>query len=65
MSRLQLLTTKFENPRMKEDEIIIDFNVRLYDIANCLFSLGEIIFKEKLAKKILRSLLKKFNMKVT
>lgn len=65
MSRLQLLTTKIENIRMKEGEKITYFNVRLCDISNISFSLGEKISEEKLARKILRSLLKRFDVKST
>ncbi|MCH87884.1 gag-protease polyprotein, partial [Trifolium medium] len=65
MSRLQLLTTKFENLRMKEDECIHDFHMNVLDFANSFDSLGEKISEEKLVRKILRSLPKKFDMKVT
>ncbi|KAK2359752.1 gag-protease polyprotein [Trifolium repens] len=65
MSKLQLLTTKFENLRMEDNETISEFNTRLRDIANSSFALGEKIPEEKLARKILRSLPKRFNMKVT
>ena len=33
-ARLQLLTTKFENLRMKEDETVGEYNARVCDIAN-------------------------------
>ncbi|MCI31862.1 gag-protease polyprotein, partial [Trifolium medium] len=65
MSKLQLLTTKFENLRMKEDETIHDFHMNVLDIANTFDSLGEKIAEEKLVRKVLRSLPKKFDMKVT
>ncbi|KAK2402989.1 gag-protease polyprotein [Trifolium repens] len=65
MSKLQLLTTKFENLRMDEDETISEFNTRLRDIVNSSFALGEKISEEKIARKILRSLPKRFNIKVT
>jgi hypothetical protein len=65
MSRLQLLTTKFENLRMKEDESVHDFHMNVIDFANSFDSLGEKIPEEKLVRKILRSLPRKFNMKVT
>ncbi|XP_057452470.1 uncharacterized protein LOC130744299 [Lotus japonicus] len=65
MSRLQLLTTQFENLRMKEDETISDFHLRVRDLANASFALGEQMSEEKLARKILRSLPKKYDMKVT
>ena len=65
MSKLQLLTSKFENLRMEDDETISEFNTRVRDIANSCFALGEKIPEEKLARKILRSLPKRFSMKVT
>src|ERR1044072_9170083 len=65
MSRLQLLTTKFEKLRMAEYESISDFYMRVCDLANTSFALGEQISEEKLIRKILRSLPKKFAMKVT
>lgn len=40
MSRFHLLTTKFENLRMKEDESICEFHIMLHDISNTSFSLG-------------------------
>jgi hypothetical protein len=65
MSRLQLLTTKFENLKMKEDKNIHDFHVNILDIANSFDSLGEKMFDEKLVRKILITLPKRFDMKVT
>ncbi|KAK2374648.1 gag-protease polyprotein [Trifolium repens] len=65
MSKLQLLATKFENLRMEDEETISEFNTRIRDVANSTFTLGEKIPEEKLARKILRSLPKRFNMKVT
>jgi hypothetical protein len=65
MSKLQLLSTKFENLKMEDDETISEFNNRIRDIANSSFALGERIPEEKLTRKILRLLPKRFNMKVT
>ncbi|XP_058771038.1 uncharacterized protein LOC131644531 [Vicia villosa] len=65
MSRLQLLTTKFENLRMRDDESIKDFHMNILDIANTSGALGEKMSDEKLVRKILRSLPKRFDMKVT
>ncbi|WJX72422.1 hypothetical protein P8452_56307 [Trifolium repens] len=65
MSKLQLLATKFENLRMEDEETISEFNTRIRDIANSTFALGEKIPEDKLARKILRSLPKRSNMKVT
>ena len=39
MSKLQLLTSKFENLRMEDDETISEFNTRVRDIANSCFAL--------------------------
>lgn len=65
MSRLQLLTTKFENLRMKDDKCIHDFHMNILDIIDISSALGEKMSEEKLVRKILRSLPKKFDMKVT
>jgi len=64
-SRLQLLTTKFENLKMMEDENIQDYHLNILDIANFFDSLGEKISDEKLVRKIITSLPKRFGMKVT
>jgi hypothetical protein len=64
-SRLQLLHSKFENLRMKEEETIYDFHMSVLDLANSFDSLGERLSDEKMVRKILRSLPKRFDMKVT
>ena len=64
-SRLELLTTKFENLRMSEDQTTSDFNGRLCDIDNESFALGEKILEEKLVKKALRSFPPRFAYKAT
>ena len=64
-SRLQLLTTKFENLKKMEDENIHDNYLNILDTANSFDSIGEKISDEKLVRKILRSLPKRFDMKVT
>lgn len=50
---------------MKEDETIIDFNVRLCDIINNSFSLCEKVSEEKLARNILISFPEMFDLKFT
>jgi hypothetical protein len=50
---------------MDEYETILDFNTRLRDIANLAFALGEKMSEDTLARKILRPLPKRFNMKDT
>ena len=56
MSKLEILATRFENLIMIENETIVDFNTKFYDIANKAFALGEKYFKTKLVTKVLRSL---------
>src|ERR1044072_5551314 len=65
MSRLHMLTTQFETLRMGEDQTIAEFHMQIKDIANSSFALGEKMSDEKLVRKILRSLPKRFAMKVT
>ncbi|GAU48358.1 hypothetical protein TSUD_282610 [Trifolium subterraneum] len=64
ISRLQILTRKFENLKMKEDESVHDFYMNVMDFANSFDDLGEKMSDEKIVRKILRSLTKKFDMKV-
>jgi len=64
-AKIQLLTTKFENLKMLVDESVQDYHLNIIYIANSFESLGEKISDEKLVRKILRSLPKKFDMKVT
>ncbi|KAH6785832.1 hypothetical protein C2S51_038287 [Perilla frutescens var. frutescens] len=65
VSRMQLLTTRFENLRMNEGEKLADFNAKICDIASESFALGDAISEEKLVRKVLRSLPKRFAYKVT
>src|ERR1044072_1483319 len=64
MSRLQLLTTQFGNLKMSEEETIVEFHMRVHDLANASFALGEKMSDEKFFRKILRALPRKFAMKV-
>lgn len=50
---------------MKEGETIAEFNVCLCYINNSYFALGDKILDEKVTRKILISLSKRFDMKVT
>lgn len=65
MSGLQLITTKFESLKMKDDEFVQDFHMNIIELANASGALRETMTKEKLVRKILRSLPKRFDMKVT
>ena len=50
---------------MKYDESINDFHMNIIEIANASSALGEKIHEDKLVRKMLRSLPKRFDMKVT
>ena len=63
-SKLELITIRFENLRMSEEETISDFTRKLCDRGNESFALGEKISKEKLVKKVLRYLPQRFAYKV-
>ncbi|CAM8953272.1 unnamed protein product [Rhodiola kirilowii] len=63
ISRMETVTSKFENLRMQEDETIAHFNTQVLDISNEAFALGEPMTDETLVRKVLRSLTKQFAMK--
>ncbi|CAM8944465.1 unnamed protein product [Rhodiola kirilowii] len=63
ISRMEMILSKFESLRMKEDETIADFNTRLLDISNESFALGEPMSEENLVRTVLRSLPKRHAMK--
>ena len=65
INKLQQLTSKFESIRMSNDESFGEFYVKLNDIVNFAYNLGEIYDQPKIVRKILRSLTKKFRPKVT
>ncbi|KAA0065827.1 gag-pol polyprotein [Cucumis melo var. makuwa] len=65
ISRLQLITSKFEALKMFEDESVSEYNERVLEIANESLLLGEKILDSKIMRKVLRSLPRKFDMKVT
>jgi len=64
-SKLQRLTTIFEEIKMEEDESFNEFYAKLEDIVNSAFNLGETIPKPKIVRKVLRSLPKRFHAKIT
>ncbi|XP_039122028.1 uncharacterized protein LOC120258644 [Dioscorea cayenensis subsp. rotundata] len=64
ISKLKMLSTIFENLKMREEETIIIFNSKLMDIANQAFQLGKKYFDKILVQKTLRSLLRRFDAKV-
>ncbi|KAA0059847.1 gag-pol polyprotein [Cucumis melo var. makuwa] len=65
ISRLQLITSKFEALKMTEDETVSEYNERVLEIANDSLLLAEKIPESKIVCKVLRSLPRKFDMKVT
>ena len=50
---------------MKEDESFDEFYAKLKDIVNLAFNLGEIILEPKIVRNVLRSLPKRFHVKIT
>ena len=64
-SKLQRLTTSFEEIKIEEDESFNKFYAKLKDIVNSTFNLGETILESKIVRKVLRSLLKRFHAKIT
>ena len=50
---------------MEEDESFNEFYAKLKDIVNSAFNLGETIPKPKIVRKVLRSLLERFHVKIT
>ena len=65
ISRLLLLTSKFESLRMMEEETISEYNSRVLEIANDSFNFDEGIPESRLVRKVLRLLPRRFDMKVT
>ena len=64
-SKLQKLTTSFEEIKMEEDELFDEFYAKLKDIVNSAFNLGETILEPKIVRKVLRSLPERFYAKIT
>ena len=65
INKLQQLTTKCESIRMSDDEFFDEFYAKLNDTINSAYNLGEIYDQPKIVWKILRSLIKDFEPKVT
>ena len=64
-SKIQRLTTSFEEIKMEEDESFDEFYAKLKDIVNSTFNLRETIPKTKIVRKVLKSLPKRFHAKIT
>ena len=65
LSKIQRLTTSFEEIKMEEDESFDEFYAKLKDIVNSTFNVGEQIPEPKIARKILRPLPERFHTKIT
>ena len=64
-SKLQRLTTSFEEIKMEDDESFDEFYAKLKNIVNLAFNLRETIPEPKIVKKVLRSLPERFHAKIT
>ena len=64
-SKIQRLTTSFEEIKMEKDESFDEFYAKLKDIVNFAFNLEETIPKPKIIRKVLRSLPERFHVKIT
>ena len=64
-TKLQMLTTRFEELKMSEDESFDSFYSKLNEVVVNKFNLGEKTKDSKIVRKILRSLLESFCAKVT
>ena len=64
-TKLQMLTTRFEELKMSEDESFDSFYSKLNEVVIGKFNLGEKTEDSKIVRKILRSLPESFHAKVT
>ena len=64
-TKLQMLTTRFEELKISEDESFESFYSKLNEVVVGKFNLGEKTEDSKIVRKILRSLLESFHAKVT
>ena len=64
-TKLQMLTTRFEELKMSEDESFDSFYSKLNEVVIGKFNLGEKKEDSKIVRKILRSLPERFRAKVT
>ena len=64
-TKLQMLTTQFEELKMSDDESFDSFYSKLNEVIVSKFNLGEKTEDSKIVRKILRSLPESFRAKVT
>jgi hypothetical protein len=60
-----MLNTRFGEIKMPEEETFGEFYTKISDLRNSMVSLGKSVSDVKLIQKILRSLPKRFRIKVT
>ena len=63
-SKLQRLTTSFEEIKIEEDESFDEFYANLKDIVNSTLNQGKTILEPKIVRKVLKSLLERFHAKI-
>ena len=64
-TKLQMLTTRFEELKISEDESFDSFYSKLNEVIIGKFNLGEKTEDSKIVRKIIRSLPESFRAKVT
>ena len=64
-TKLYMLTTRFEELKMRKDESFDSFYEKQNEVVIGKFNLGEKMEDSKIVRKILRSLLESFHAKVT
>ena len=64
-TKLQMLTTRFEELKISEDESFDSFYGKLNEVVIGKFNLGKKMKDSKIVRKILRSLLESFRAKIT
>ena len=64
-TKLQMLTTRFNELKMSKDESFNSFYGKLNEVVIGNFNLGKKMKDSKIVRKILRSLLESFRAKVT
>ena len=64
-TKLQMLTTRFEELKMSEDESFDSFYSKLNEVVVSKFNLGEKTEDSKIVRKIFQSFLESFCTKVT
>ena len=64
-TKLQMLTTRFEELKMSKDESFDSFYSKLNEVVIGKFNLNEKTEDSKIVRKILRSLLESFRAKIT